>query len=69
MKDVTYEIALDPKYDECQRELAIIVYNPFDKKIVSGVIQTSKGGTNVNEVLAQELRKPVIEKFKSRHEV
>ena len=56
--DRAYEIARNCKYDEYQRALASIVYKVFDKKRGSRVI--------VNELLAQELHKPVIKKFKRR---
>ena len=55
LKDRTNKIATDPKYNVYQIGLASTVYKIFDKKIWSGV--------NVNEVLAQELHKPVIKKF------
>ena len=38
----------------------------FDEKITIGAIVTSKEGAKVNEVLAEELHKPVIEKFEKR---
>ena len=52
----THEIAINPKYDAYQRGLGSMMYKFVDKKIGSGV--------NVNEVLAQELHKPVIKKFR-----
>ena len=36
-----------------------MVYRLFKKKIGSGAIVTSKAGVNVNEMLAQELYKPL----------
>ena len=60
MKDRAYEIALNPKYDGYQRRLASMMYKYFDKKIGSAL------RANVNEVLAQELHKLVIEKLKRR---
>ena len=62
MKDKTYEVALNPKYDEYQIGLTSI----FDKKTESGAIATSSVETSVNEELAQELHKPVIRKLKRR---
>ena len=56
LKDRAYEIAINPKYDSYQRVLASMVYKFFDKE--TGL------GTNVSEVLAQELHKPVIKIFK-----
>ena len=55
LKDRAYESAIKPKYDGYQRGLASMVYKFFDKKIGSGM--------NVNEVLAQELHKPMNKKF------
>ena len=43
-----------------------MVYKIFDEKTKSGAKAKSKAGANVNEVLAQELHKPVIKKFKKR---
>ena len=63
LRDKTFNIAINPKYDEYQRGIASMVYNFFDKK--------SKGsGVNkpleFNEQLAEELHKPIITKFKKR---
>ena len=41
-----------------------MVYKSFDENIGSWARATSKTGANVNEVLTQELNKPVIEKTK-----
>ena len=60
MGDREYEIAINPNYDGYQRGLASMVYKCFDRKIG---LETK---ANVNEVLAQELQKPVIKKFKRR---
>ena len=46
------------KYDGYQKEMGNMVYKFFYKKTGSGV--------NVNEVLAQELHKLMIKKFKRR---
>ena len=62
MKDTAYIIAKNPKYDQCQRALASMIYNGFDKKTGSRVIATSKTGVSVNEELAEELHKPKIQK-------
>ena len=44
-----------------------MVYNIFYQKIESGTrASKNQGGRNVNEVLAKELRKTVIKKFKRR---
>ena len=58
LKDRAYEITINPNYNGYQRGLASIVYKFFDK---------NKGsGANVDELLAQELHKSVIDKFKRR---
>ena len=66
MKDRAYEVARNRRYDGYQRALASMVYNFFDKKIGSRTIVTSKAGVSVNEQLAEELHKPVINKFKRK---
>ena len=61
LRDKTFKIASDPKYDGYQRGLASVVYKFFDKK--------SSGSGIVNErnyQLANELHKPIIRKFKKR---
>ena len=58
LKDRAYEIDRKLKYDGYQKGLVSMVYKFFDKKTGSG--------SNVNEMLAQELHKPVIKKFKRR---
>ena len=61
LRNKTSKIASDPKYDGCQRGLASMVYNFFDKK--------SSGGSIINEAnyqLADELHKSIITKFKKR---
>ena len=58
LKDRAYEIELNSTYDGYQRELASMVYTLFYKKKGSGL--------NANDVLAQQLHKPVNKKFKSR---
>ena len=55
-------IAKDPKYDEYQRGVASMVYKFFDKKTAAGGIKSM----SENDQLAQELRKPIIIKFKKR---
>ena len=61
LKDRTYEIASDPKYNDHQRGLASMVYKFFDKKT------SGSGASGANNVkLADELHKPVIKKFSKR---
>ena len=63
LRDKTFNIAKNPKYDGYQRGLTSMGYNFFDKK--------SKGsGVNItlefNEQLAKELHKPIIRNVKKR---
>ena len=61
LRDKAFKIASDPKYDGYQRGLASMVYKFFDKK--------SSGSGIANEPnyqLANELHKPIIQKFKKR---
>ena len=61
LKDKTFKIASDSKYDGYQRGLASMVYKFFDKK--------SSGSGIINEAnyqLADELHKPIIRKFNKR---
>ena len=61
LRDKACRIVRDPEYDGYQRGLALMIYKFFDKK--------SSGSGIVNEPnyqLANELHKPVIQKFKKR---
>ena len=58
LKDRDYEIARNCKYDGYQRALASMVYKFFNKK--------TKSVVSVNEQLAEELHKTVIEKSKKK---
>ena len=61
LRDKTFKIASDPKYDGSQRGLASVVYNFFNEKSSrSGIVNES------NYQLANELHKPIIQKFKKR---
>ena len=60
LKDKAYGIPLNSKYDGYQRALANMVYTFFDKKT------GSRTRSNLNEVLAPDLHKPVIKNFKKR---
>ena len=64
LKDETFKIASDPKHDGYQRGLASMVYMFLNKKSVS--LNTSSGSGIANEPnyqLANELHKPIIQKF------
>ena len=66
MKYRAYEIAINPKYDGYQRGLGSMVYKFFWWKRFWISSHKKSGSRYVNEVLAQELHKPVIKKFKRR---
>ena len=68
LRNSAYDIASNPIYDGYQRGLASMVYKffdstvaPLDRKTMSG-----KGTKEVNQILAEELHKPVIRKFNKR---
>ena len=60
LRDKSFNIARDPKYDGYQRWLAWFVDNVFDKNI-SG--DAAKSETMPNQQLAEELLEPIIGKF------
>ena len=61
LRDKTFNIASDLKYDDYQRGLASMVYRFFDKKSsVAGITNEP------NHQLADELHKPIIRKFEKR---
>ena len=58
LKDKSFKIASNPKYDRYQRGLASMVYKLFDKRPNwNGIVNEP------NYQLAKELHKPVITKF------
>ena len=62
LKNRTFDIAKDPKYDGHQRRLASMVYKFFDSKV-------SGSGAKLiteNKQLANEIHKPIIKKFEKR---
>ena len=63
LRDKSFNIAKNPKYDGYQRGITSIVYKFFDKKCAGS-------GVNIplepNEELAKELHKPIIRKLKKR---
>ena len=63
LRDKTFNIVKNPKYDGYQRGLASMVYKFFDKK-------SKGGGVNIplefNKQLAKELNKPIIRKLKKK---
>ena len=58
LKDRAYEIVRNCNYGGYQRAITSMVYKFFDEKLGSGI--------SVNEELAAELHKPVINNFKRR---
>ena len=61
LRDKAFQIGSDPKDDGYERGLASMFYKFFDKK--------SSGSSVANEPnyqLANELHKPIIQKFKKR---
>ena len=62
LRDKTFNIAKNSKYDGYQRGLASMVYKFFDKKSErSGIVNNKE-----NMQLAEELHKPIIRKFEKR---
>ena len=61
LRDKTFKIASNPKYDGYQRGLASMVYTFFGKK------SSESGITNeLNYQIANELHKPIIKKLKKK---
>ena len=63
MRDKTFNIAKNPKYDGYQRGVASMVYKLLIKKTSGSGI---KNENILNKELAEELHKPIIRKFKKR---
>ena len=63
LRDKTFHIAKNPKYDGYQRGLASMVYKIFGKKSKGGGVNTE---VKHNEQLAKELHKRIIRHFKKR---
>ena len=61
LRDKAFNITKNPKYDGCQRGLASMVYNFFDKKSKGSGIANNEIKQNLP--LAKELHKPIIRKF------
>ena len=70
LKDKAYNIRSNPEYDGYQRGLGSMVYKFFDKKSMgSGTAKPSSLERIVKDsslILADELHKPVIQKFNKR---
>ena len=67
LKDKAYDIASNPEYHGYQRGLASMVYTLFDKKSTGSCFKKLKNTTKPSFLLlADELHKTVIRKFKKR---
>ena len=68
LRDKAYNIASNPEYDGYQGGLASIVYKFFDSKVALRDKKSVGSGINKEKsrplILADELHKPVIRKFK-----
>ena len=63
LRDKTFNIAKNPKYDGYQKVLASMVYRFFGKNAIVGAV---KHETIQNKELAKELQKPIIRTFEKR---
>ena len=68
LRDKTFNIAKNPKYDGYQRGLASMVYKSFDKKYASLADKSASDSDNENEnisskELPEELHKSIMRKF------
>ena len=61
LRDKSFEIPSNPKYDGYQRGLVSMIYKFFDKKSKGSGIKSMP-----NQQLANEIHKPIFEKFKRR---
>ena len=62
-REKAFNIPKNLKHDGCQRDLASMVYNFFDKKSTSLADKSAKGSgvaMQQNEELPEELYKPII---------
>ena len=67
LRDKAYNIASNPQYDGYQRGLASMAYNFFDKKSMGSGFKKLKNTTkSSSSILADELHKPIINKFNKR---
>ena len=63
LKNETYKIAKDPKYDRYQCLIASMVYKFFDNKTKGCGLSYANKSIYQNEQLADELHKTIIRKF------
>ena len=65
LKDKALKIATDPRVNGYKRGLASMVYKFFNERIKGSGINLQANSLN-NEILAEELHKPIIKNFKRR---
>ena len=63
LRDKTFNITKNSKYDGYQRGLASMVYRFFDKSTNGSGVTLANKSIPQNEQLAEELHKPIIRKF------
>ena len=68
LRDKAFNIAKDKKHDGYQIRLASMVYNFFDKDLITDKSSAGSGIKSMpqNEQLSEELHKAIIRKFKKR---
>ena len=65
LKNEALKIATDPRFNGYQRGLASMVYKFFNERTKGSGINLQANSLN-NEILAEELHKPIIKNFKRR---
>ena len=68
LRDKVFDITENPKYHECQRGPASMVYKFFDKKSRGTGVNTPANKSSNNKIkqnlkLAEKLHKPIIRNF------
>ena len=66
LRDKTFNITKNPKYDGYQRGLASMVHKFFDKNSAPSGVTTLAKRSATNKQLAEELHKRIIKKFEKR---
>ena len=64
LRDKAFNIARNPKYDGCQRDLASVVYKCFDQKTPGGAIKSMP-----NQQLPNELHERIINLKKKKKSI
>ena len=65
LKNKALKMAIDPKVNGYQRSLAAMVYKFLNERTKGSGVNLQANSLN-NEILAEELHKPIIENFKRR---